>query len=168
MNASIPYFAYGSNLDVDAMAERAPGARVDGVAVLDGWRLTFRGVADIEPAEDRRVWGALWLLTPADVRSLDHYEGVAGGFYRREDIVVDRGDQRREAFTYVIDHRRSYIGAPSTWYLAAIERGYRNFGLPHSELERAVAETYARLAQRGVTRLVRDGRKRLRAVEAPR
>jgi gamma-glutamylcyclotransferase (GGCT)/AIG2-like uncharacterized protein YtfP len=164
--ATIPYFAYGSNLEVRSMAERAPGAVPDGVAALKDWHLTFRGVADIEPAPGRRVWGALWLLTAADARNLDHYEGVADGFYRRVDVTVDRGDTSREAFTYVMDDQRSYLGAPSAWYLATIKRGYEHFGLPLEELERAAADAYAELAQHDVTRLVPHGRKRLRGVVA--
>ncbi len=37
------YIAYGSNLNVDQMSTRCPGARVAGVAGLPNYRLTFRG-----------------------------------------------------------------------------------------------------------------------------
>ena len=58
----IYYFAYGSNLNRSEMRVRCPGAKPLTPATLAGWRLTFRGVADIEPAHDAAVPGALWRL----------------------------------------------------------------------------------------------------------
>ena len=46
------YAAYGSNLDPQRMAERAPYSPVAGTGWLEGWRLTFGG-------EDRGWDGAL-------------------------------------------------------------------------------------------------------------
>ena len=49
------YFAYGSNINLEQMADRCPAAEVVGTAVLDGYELLFRGkrsgygVATIEP-----------------------------------------------------------------------------------------------------------------------
>ena len=41
------YLAYGSNLNKRQMASRCPTARPVGSAMIYGWELCFRGVADI-------------------------------------------------------------------------------------------------------------------------
>lgn len=161
-SSDLPYFAYGSNLNRRDMRTRCPGARPDVAARLHGWRLTFRGVADIEPAEGRAVLGALWWLGHADVCSLDAYEGAPTHYCQRI-VEVETDEGPREAMTYVMPGD-SYLGLPSSWYLGRIEAGYRDWGLPLSELERALAETREELAGRGVERYRSDGRKRMRAV----
>ena len=103
-------------------------------ARLEGWRLTFRGVADIEPAEGRTVHGALWWLSPRDVRALDRYEGAPSN-YRRQIIEVKTGDGPLTAMTYVMTHG-DYLGLPSPWYLGRIEAGFRS-GDCRAELLRA-------------------------------
>ncbi len=159
---SIAYFAYGSNLDVGAMSGRCPDAHPERSARLAGWRLTFRGVADIEPAPDRAVHGGLWQLTEDDARALDVYEG-APIMYRRRTAEVETAEGTRPAMTYVMTDR-SYMGLPSDWYLVCIQAGYADWGLPQAELFQAVEETKAELAAAGVEDYVPDGRKRLRAV----
>ncbi len=139
------YFAYGSNLNAEDLRHRCPEARPVRIARLDGWRLTFRGVADIEPAEDRKVHGALWLLSDRDVRSLDAYEGVPSHYDRRM-VVVEGEFGPHEAMTYVMT-RAEHHGLPLSWYLDCIEAGYRYWGLPIDELRRALRET--RTAPRG-------------------
>lgn len=57
------YIAYGSNLNVDQMRYRCPGARVAGVSEMKNHWLTFRGnshtgVANIEP--HRGAAASLW------------------------------------------------------------------------------------------------------------
>ena len=42
------YIAYGSNLNLNQMSMRCPEAMPVGTAMLDGWQLTFRGVATLE------------------------------------------------------------------------------------------------------------------------
>jgi gamma-glutamylcyclotransferase (GGCT)/AIG2-like uncharacterized protein YtfP len=159
-----PYFAYGSNLNITDMRARCLDARPGVPARLEGWRLTFRGVADIEPAEGRTVHGALWWLSPRDIRALDRYEGAPSN-YRRQIIEVKTGEGRLTAMTYVMTHG-DYLGLPSPWYLGRIETGFEEWGLPRSELLRAVRETHAELADLGVEDYRPDGRKRMRAVLA--
>ncbi len=156
------YFAYGSNLHRADMRSRCPDARPWMAARLDGWRLTFRGVADIEPAAGRAVSGALWWLSKDDVCALDAYEGAPSNYCQRT-VEVQTAEGPRKAMTYVMV-RDSYRGLPSRWYLAGIEQGYRDWGLPVSELRRTHQETREALAALGVESYRRDGRKRLRAV----
>ena len=153
------YFAYGSNLDREAMRLRCPDAAPVGRAVLDGWTLTFRGVADIERRDGSRTKGAVWRISVRDLERLDFYEGYPS-VYRRELLRVRSQDGKREAIAYVMnDH---YVGLPSTAYYRTIERGYRDWGLPVLSLEMALAEVKDRLYEQGIQRFESDGPKRLR------
>lgn len=159
-----PYFAYGSNLNRSDMQARCPDARPGTTARLQGWRLTFRGVADIEPAEGGTVDGALWTVTTADILRLDRYEGAPSNYHQRiVEVETDHGV--REAMTYVMTGE-PYLGLPSAWYLDRIETGFRDWELPLSALRRAVEETRDELDGLGVVRYDPDGRKRMRAILA--
>ena len=150
MPSAVSYFAYGSNLNRADMRLRCPDARPDRPARLEGWRLCFRGVADIEPAADSAVAGALWQLSGADLGCLDAYEG-APAHYRQRIFEVETNAGPREAMTYVMTDD-SYLGLPSSWYYGRIEAGYRDWGLPLSGLREAREETRERLAGLGVGR----------------
>lgn len=76
------YAAYGSNLDPEQMALRAPHSPLLGTGWLTGWRLTFTGLAaerdgalaTVVEHPAARVFVALYDLTEADERSLDAWE----------------------------------------------------------------------------------------------
>jgi gamma-glutamylcyclotransferase (GGCT)/AIG2-like uncharacterized protein YtfP len=90
------YFAYGSNLNKQQMSWRCPGARPIGKLVLPNARLVFRGVADVEYDDALSVQGGLWKITRACERTLDRYEGVKSGLYRKENIQVNVEGQARK------------------------------------------------------------------------
>src|SRR5690348_5363822 len=98
------YFAYGSNLNRDAMARRCPDSKPVAPAVLDGWRLTFQGVADIERQPGARTVGAVWKISAQDLRHLDRYEGYPR-LYGRELVPVQIGEETLSAITYVMKDR---------------------------------------------------------------
>ena len=78
------YFAYGSNLNVEQMSYRSPTATPLGSAYFPGWRLVFRGVADIEAGEPEDMLPVgIWEIGPEDEAALDRYEGVKHGLYRK-------------------------------------------------------------------------------------
>jgi len=76
------YAAYGSNLDPEQMAVRAPFSPLLGTGWLHGWRLTFAmldgqregALATVVEQPGARVFVALYDLTEADERSLDAWE----------------------------------------------------------------------------------------------
>jgi gamma-glutamylcyclotransferase (GGCT)/AIG2-like uncharacterized protein YtfP len=154
-----PYFAYGSNLNLKGMASRCSDSEQVGRATLDGWALTFRGVADIERRAGARTFGALWLISESDLESLDAYEGYPG-LYRREVVRVQSAFGEVAALTYVMN--KDYVGLPSSGYVASIKRGYEQWGLPVLALTTAVAEVRDDLAGQGITGFEPDGPKRLR------
>lgn len=159
------YFAYGSNLDVDGMARRCPQAIPVTTAKLHGWRLTFRGCADVEPAEGEVVHGALWDCTSSCIANLDRYEGVRGGFYRKEWLEVETLHGPVEALVYIMNPT-PYDNAslPAPFYLDTLVAGFRHFRLPHNALREALEHCRARVDAKGVRGFEPDS-KRLRPTD---
>ena len=60
------YIAYGSNLAVDQMSRRCPGARIEGKAELQDWRLAFHPHATIRPEQGFTVPVLIWEITDND------------------------------------------------------------------------------------------------------
>ena len=127
------YFAYGSNLNLKQMLARCPTAVLVRPFVINDWRLVFRDVADIEPAPGSVVHGALYKVTPKDVKALDRYEGVKAGLYRQVSFRI-RGTDEAGFFYRMND---DYIFPPSRGYYDTIDEGYLDWKLPISELELA-------------------------------
>lgn len=119
------YFAYGSNLDVLQMQHRCPNATPLGQAYFPGWKLVFRGVADIVPASMESLLPVgIWEITDRCLKSLDSYEGVKHGLYRR---VYING-----MLTYRMNSEG--ISPPADAYFATIHRGYKDFDLDDGHL----------------------------------
>lgn len=157
------YFAYGSNISKKGMRHRCPGSKAIGTAILPDYRLTFRGVADVEPSLGDLVMGALWKCPPQDIASLDRYEGVRGGFYRKEVLTVQAEDGPVEALVYImcptlLDNQ----SLPSQGYFNTIRDGYIDFGLPFPSLSEALRVTKERVVgHKGITEFVPHGPKRM-------
>jgi gamma-glutamylcyclotransferase (GGCT)/AIG2-like uncharacterized protein YtfP len=79
------YFAYGSNMDAAAMAKRCPASRPLGLARLARHRFALlqSGYATVVRDARATVHGVLYDLALADVPSLDRYEDIARGLYRK-------------------------------------------------------------------------------------
>ena len=126
------YFAYGSNLDPEQMQWRCPDAIAIGAARLDdwAWRIGGRGYATVSPSPGSQVWGAIWNLSDDDLRTLDRYEGLAGGLYRREPIILIANDQPIETLIYIENY--DDVGLPWGDYLDRIIAGAKWLGLPEA------------------------------------
>jgi len=124
-----PYFAYGSNLCVDQMAQRCPDATDPRRAVLSDhdWLINERGVATVEPLAGNEVHGVLWQLSDHDLDTLDSAEGVPVR-YRRDRLTVQTDDGPAPSWVY-IDHRVT-PGAPRPGYLPKIINGAIHHRLP--------------------------------------
>jgi len=92
------YFAYGSNMDVAAMARRCPRSRPLGLARLkrhtlaimrEGWLTAIR-------VPNATVEGVLWDIALADMRALDRYEGLDEGLYAKttQSVIAATGPRR--------------------------------------------------------------------------
>lgn len=132
------YFAYGMNLAPGAM--RYGGYEKVGPAVLHGWKLTFRGFADIEPAKGETVQGGLWKMTPQLLREMDGREGYPRLYDRKVVPVETEHGVAVEAMVYFMqDQANRPIQEPWEGYLGQIRKGYEFFGLPQEALTAAVA-----------------------------
>lgn len=136
------YFAYGSNLCHSHMKHRCPAAKAIKGFELHDSVLVFRGVADCDWKEGSICYGGLWRITERCEQSLDLYEGVAGGFYRKEYIPLPT-DQNFEA-SHMMMYVMSSTGVfpPAKHYRDIIAQGYRDFKLPLSALRDAVGYSH--------------------------
>ena len=127
------YFAYGSNMDPRQMRVRCPDAESLGRVTLDGYRFLInrRGVATIERDIRARVTGVLWDLPPRGEATLDRFEGVIWGFYRKEEVFVrDEDGVEYPALAYIDPVRER--GLPREGYLERVLLGARRAGIPMS------------------------------------
>ena len=140
------YLAYGSNLNVRQMLLRCPSAKAVGTAVIEDYRLLFKGsktgsYLTIEPAEGYSVPVAVWSVSEEDELALDRYEGYPNFYYKKELPVTFIGlktgaIRTRKAFVYIM-HEERPIGIPTRYYLATCAEGYDNFGFGFSPLAEA-------------------------------
>jgi AIG2-like family len=134
------YFAYGSNMIVDAMSKRCPEARLGGIAFLRHYRFRIvrSGYASIIPEQGAQVYGILWSVSARDERRLDAYEEVTSGLYRRAHLAVERlasdsdASERIAALVYLAND--SATGRPRRGYLAPIMAAARAHRLPEAAL----------------------------------
>ena len=131
------YLAYGSNLNMEQMKFRCPGAEVIGTSVISDYRLLFKGsysgsYLTIERKKGSVVPVAVWSVTEADEAALDRYEGYPSFYYKKDVKVVLDGavpgfTAGLDAFVYIM-HEERPIGVPSEYYVQVCLDGYRSFG----------------------------------------
>jgi gamma-glutamylcyclotransferase (GGCT)/AIG2-like uncharacterized protein YtfP len=141
--SAVLYFAYGSNLDADAVSgfARAEGldpsvVRPVGRAWLPDHEPVFHyrseridgGALDVRPRRGAVTPGALFEVKDG-FALLDHKEGIAAGCHRRTGVTALTSDGHRHAAqTYVVaDAHRGDFCAPTDAYLEAVARGLRHY-----------------------------------------
>ena len=144
------YLAYGSNLNRNQMRMRCPGAKPLGTAVIEGYRLLFKGsktgaYLTIEPAEGHYVPVAVWQVTEDDEKVLDRYEGYPTFYYKTDIKVTYHGILSNmirtcRAFVYIM-HEDRPLGQPTEYYLQVCAGGYRFFNFDINRLIQAVYES---------------------------
>src|SRR3984893_7182669 len=109
------HFAYGSNMSVQMMRRRCPAARLEGRALLPGYRviITREGYASILSALGGRVHGVLWRLAPRDLAAL----------YRAVTMTVVGNRRRVAALVYV--GRSQARGRPRPGYMDIVTAAAR-------------------------------------------
>lgn len=124
------------------MRKRCPDAVPVDQLKIRGWKLIFRGVADIiEGAENDVVCGAVWRITDDCEDSLDVYEGYRGpgrGLYTKMFFNTKKFG-REPIMAYVMNpangNRRD---RPTMHYYKTIRQGYLDFGYDPKLLDRIV------------------------------
>lgn len=141
------YIAYGSNLSVEQMKLRCPDARIAGMAALEGWKLSFKVHATIEPCKGRTVPVLVWEISEADEKSLDIYEGYPS-YYHKKELKVRMTDLDGKnpvevtAMAYIMDEKHG-LRRPMAGYYEALKEGYERFGFNTYLLELALKEAEA-------------------------
>jgi len=130
----VKYFAYGSNMDVEQMRTRCPGAEMLDQAVVRGasFRINRYGVATIIPSASS-VYGVLWEISADDERNLSVYEGETTEFYLKESVWVEPARMKPlTAMIYLAANIQP--GKPRPGYLELILSAARAQGFPDEYL----------------------------------
>ena len=130
------YAAYGGNMDPALMAERCPHSPQQGTGWLEGWRLTFGGedigwegpLATVVEDVAERVFVVLYEISHLDERSLDRWDGVTLGYFRKIRVRVETLDGDTPAWLYVLNAYEG--GLPSERYLAMLADAAEKAGAP--------------------------------------
>lgn len=128
------YFAYGSNLHHNQFKARCPASAKGEPFKLDGFKLVFKGCADIIPAEGRTVSGATYRITARCEAALDRYEGYPSLYGKR---FLKINDELTIMF-YVMNDTCLY--RPSQYYFDTIWQGFLNWDLDTQPLMDALNE----------------------------
>lgn len=132
------YIAYGSNLNIKQMEYRCPNAKIIGKYILEGYKLEFRGVANIIPHEKSKVPVGLWEITEECEKALDIYEGYPK-LYRKEYIELEIDGEKKIGMVYVMNYRG--IAPPNEYYYNVIKKGYKDFEIDEKPLKKALNES---------------------------
>ena len=119
----IYYFAYGSNLHHLQMKKRCPNCKFIKKMILHNYNLTFRskyGAADIEKKKDKKVYGALYIISKSAERKLDVYEEYPT-LYKKMFFK----HQGKKIMTYIMS-KKSKLVPPTKRYLDIIKQGYKD------------------------------------------
>ena len=133
------YAAYGSNMNLQQMAYRCPNSRVVGKGMIDDYKLKFAVHADIVPSKGDCVPVVLWEVPKEDFITLDIYEGVKGGYYKRINLPVDTSRGKKEAIVYVMCGEHEFA-MPSESYYLTIKYGYMDNKISQRYLYNAIIE----------------------------
>ncbi|KGJ89445.1 gamma-glutamylcyclotransferase family protein [Thalassotalea sp. ND16A] len=137
------YFAYGSNMSVVRLKERAPSVDKIGVFMLKGHQLRFHKVgkdgsgkcdAYQTTNKDDKLFGALFEITEADKKVLDRVEGLGDGYEEKVVTVKnDSGDVFAALMYYATCTDPSL--KPFSWYLNHVVVGAKETNVPAQYLE---------------------------------
>ena len=123
------YVAYGSNMNLEQMAVRCPGARLVGTGLLRGYQLEFNRHATIVPTNDPgvAVLVAVWEITAQHEDRLDSYEGYPR-YYRKLNCTVDLAEgEQIQGMVYQMCTFDYF--PPNEAYFAGIRDAYESLGL---------------------------------------
>ena len=131
------YLAYGANTNLSHMKVRCPQAKYVCNITLNHHHLVFRGVADVIPVRGGRVECAMWLITPKDEEALDRFEGFPS-FYVKKYVRVRIKDRWSRVMLYVMRNQKDRAQSEGYGsYVETLRAGYRDCGLPLTQIDRA-------------------------------
>ena len=131
----IYYFAYGSNLHHLQMKKRCPKCRYLKKFVLNNFQLTFRnkgGWADIERKNNKKVYGAIYIISKYAENKLDKYEDYPIVYKK---IYFKYKGNNVMTYTMV---RKTKLVPPTPRYLNIIKQGYKDCKINVKSLNEAL------------------------------
>jgi len=158
------YLAYGSNLNLEQMRGRCPHAKKVGTAVINDYRLVFKGVdgnchLTIVPILLEEVPVGVFAVNEEDEASLDDYEGYPSYYYKQDFEVTLENGTKINGFAYImVDRKEWQTGFPSNRYYGIVKQGYKNFGFDQKLITEALERSVARFGNLGWVTKVVDGR----------
>jgi gamma-glutamylcyclotransferase (GGCT)/AIG2-like uncharacterized protein YtfP len=129
-------FAYGSNMDVQAMARRCPGAKFLGRARLPRHRVALMpdGFATVVRDPAATAHGVLWEMSFGNLAALDRYEGIAEGAYVKvSQPVLREGASPVRALVYI--GRPGVLSRAPEDYMTKVVAAARAAGLPPEHID---------------------------------
>ena len=131
------YIAYGSNMNLEQMMHRCPGAKLIGTGCLHGYQIEFNRHATIveKNSSSASVPVAVWEITREHERALDRYEGYPH-YYRKIACTVDMGGEERiQGMAYQMCERDFF--PPAIEYFRGIRDAYEDLEL-RSEIKQVL------------------------------
>ena len=141
------YIAYGSNMNLEQMAIRCPGAKLIGTGLLHGYRLEFNRHATIAATNnpDAAVPVAVWEITAQHEDRLDSYEGFPR-IYRKLSCMVDLAEgEQIQGMVYQMCTFDYF--PPHETYFTGIRDAYESLGL-RSEIKQVLQPALMRSYRR--------------------
>ena len=126
------YGAYGSNLNKEQMKKRCPLSNPIISFHIVGWKLVFKGVADIEKDKNSKVLLGLYSITADCEKALDYYEDFPE-LYTKTYFYKELLGKKIKVMVYVMNNMYKY-SIPSRNYFLAIKKGYSDWNLDSSVL----------------------------------
>jgi gamma-glutamylcyclotransferase (GGCT)/AIG2-like uncharacterized protein YtfP len=133
------YFAYGSNMWIKQMNNRCTCHRFFGNGILTGyrWIISSRGYANIVKSPSDWVCGVVYEISESDENSLDIFEGLGNGLYRKELLNVEVDGFPKNCLTYIDPIKKE--GLPKAEYIKRI-----NLGIQDAKLSSDYVKNYIR------------------------
>lgn len=141
------YFAYGSNMSISRLRQRAPSAQRLGAYALHGHELRFHkksedGSGKCDAYEcgnaDKVVFGALFEISEIDKPVLDRAEGLGSGYQEKNVVLVDDHGTETDGTTYYATSIDADL-TPYCWYLRHVLVGATEASLPGDYIARLEA-----------------------------
>jgi len=141
----ILYFAYGSNMNCRQMTERCPSAAFFGIAKLKDHEFFIArksksgyGVASVQTAPGKDVWGVVYEVPESEMRVLDEKEGYRPGRPKAEnsyvpvdrDVLLNDDESRICMVRTYIANAQDDPPLPNRTYINLITSGARFWHLP--------------------------------------
>lgn len=138
------YFAYGSNMSISRLRERAPSAVPLGCHSLKEYGLRFHksskdgsGKCDAYFTSNAKdvIYGALFKIAPSEKSALDRAEGLGYGYEEKEVRVTAADGSLTKATTYLASKIDKTL-KPYSWYMNHVLIGANETSLPADYIQR--------------------------------